>query len=340
MQMHQEHSSWPESMPSADGAGGAAGGGTSAVTLASTSRNRSTSRSGSTSSNGVLSRPMPTGSTAYIHHTSSLSAASVNPAVGSIYPTYSAQSTRSGVTTEQLQPPPQKGMPAPEKLSRSDPSESAAPLKPPISSSSSMSGKASAPAGVVAMVSLAAKSSNPPPARGESCSSMGIALPTSTRDISSVGVAHGSRTLGTTFDSIPVEPPALPLPTTADREAGSIMPSDLLEHALDNMCAAEVAFMGEFRLLGPMERRGGGQGLVQFAIQLRTNDPVAIKFFMNSRAFECERDLYSQVHLRGMMPAVSLVHSDTDVRPPSTSPPPPPSPTANCPKPVCSTHVT
>lgn len=314
---------------SGSGAPGAAGGGTTAVTLGNTSRSRSTSRAGSTSNGGVPG-PMLTGATAYVHPTSSassasmhvggsLSAASVNPAVGSIYPTYSAQSARSGVSTEQLQAPPQKGVPAPDKLSRAAPPEPATLLKRPVSGKSSVTGKGSVPSGGVGsieMVSLAVQGSNAPQPRVESISSMGLALPTSTRDFSSVGVAHGSCTLGTTFDSIPVDPPALPLPTTADREAGSVMPPDLLEHALDNMSAAEVAFMGEFRLLGPMERRGGGQGLVQFANQLRSGDPVAIKFFMNSRAFECERDLYSQVHLRGMMPAVSLMHSNTDVRPP------------------------
>lgn len=286
------------------------------------------SRSGSASSTGGMPYPPgahdpastgPSGRSMHAH--GSASETSMNPTVGSMYPTRSAQSGVSALSTEG----PGEVMPA-EKLQRAialapgeiaelKPSMSGGPLRPTPSGVSSGAG-VTPHIGSAAMASLAAQSTaHHGVARGETMSSMGIALPTSTREFSSCGVAHGSHTLGTTFDSIPVDPPALPMPTTADREAGSVMPPDLLEHALDNMSAADTPFMGDFRLLGPMERRGGGQGLVQFANQLRTGDPVAIKFFVNSRAFECERDLYSQEHLRGMMPAVSLMHSNADVRP-------------------------
>eukprot|EP00892_Ulva_mutabilis_P000463 jgi/Ulvmu1/10417/UM062_0013.1 len=349
----QHQASWPGSHPSAGSYGNLPGGppppgGPAAVELVAMARSRSKpssdtksrqgSRSGSVSSNGGLpytsvTTPMlPTGSTHTMATggmtTAGMSAggmSSLNPTVGSVYPTRSAHSSTSGGNPDFGAVP---ETPAPDKLTRTPTpprgQRGSSPLKPPLSGTTPSnlrplpSGASSAASmgvqlGSVAIASLAAQSTNQHAAqRGESMLSMGIALPTSTRDFSSCGVAHGSHTLGTTFDSIPVDLPALPLPTTADRDAGSVMPPDLLEHALDNMSAADVPFIGEFKLLGPMERRGGGQGLVQFATQLRTSDPVAIKFFVNSRAFECERELYSQEHLRGMMPAVSLMHSNSD----------------------------
>lgn len=339
VQMNPPQALWPGSLPSAssgdacaDAAQPAAATASTAVSLGAANRSRTVSHTGSVSSNGTLSgpsapayvHPATSATSASMHAAGGLSGMSVNPTVGSIYPTTSAQSGRSA---EGLHAVPRQASPMPDKLSHATvpPPDAHSPVKPPLRGNSALralpSGASSAAAGggvgSVAMVSLAAQSLNPSgvgAGRGESVSSLGIALPTSTKDFSSCGVVHGSNTLGTTFDSIPVEEPALPLPTTADREGGALMPPDLLEHALDNLSAAQVPFMGEFRLLGPLERRGGGQGLVQFATQMRGGDPVAIKFFMNNRAFECERELYSQEHLRGMMPAVSLMHSNADVR--------------------------
>ena len=92
------------------------------------------------------------------------------------------------------------------------------------------------------------------------------------------------------------------------------------------MCEREqscrVLFLKKFELLGPRYRRAGGQGVVQFA---RCTDPggdggdgggvaVAIKFFLNYRAFVCEEALYRREELRGMMPAISLIESNEEVQ--------------------------
>ena len=74
-------------------------------------------------------------------------------------------------------------------------------------------------------------------------------------------------------------------------------------------------FLGQFELLGAMHRRVGGQGVVQFARSTRSMEPVAIKFFLNTHAFECEQALYMREGLRGMMPAISLIESNASVRP-------------------------
>lgn len=127
----------------------------------------------------------------------------------------------------------------------------------------------------------------------------------------------------TTFDTTAAPP--LPPPDAASGEV-AVLDRPLLEHALDNMHACDELFMGKFAILGPLERRVGGQGIVQFATA--AGEPVAIKFFVNRKAFDCEAALYEQPHLRGMMPAVALVHSNDDVRPtlPYTTDHSPPNP--------------
>ena len=40
---------------------------------------------------------------------------------------------------------------------------------------------------------------------------------------------------------------------------------------------------------------------------------VAIKFFFNRSAFECEEALYRREELRGMMPAISLIDANEEV---------------------------
>lgn len=63
-----------------------------------------------------------------------------------------------------------------------------------------------------------------------------------------------------------------------------------------------------------MHRRVGGQGVVQFARSTQSMAQVAIKFFLNTNAFECEEALYMREELRSMMPAISLIESNESVR--------------------------
>lgn len=118
----------------------------------------------------------------------------------------------------------------------------------------------------------------------------------------------------TTFDTTAAPP--LP-PPEAGEDGVAVLDRPLLEHALDNMHARDELFMGKFEILGPLERRAGGQGIVQFARAHPYGEPVAIKFFLNRKAFDCEDALYNQQRLRGMMPAVTLIHSNDDVRGPA-----------------------
>eukprot|EP00892_Ulva_mutabilis_P000459 jgi/Ulvmu1/10413/UM062_0009.1 len=113
----------------------------------------------------------------------------------------------------------------------------------------------------------------------------------------------------TTFDTTAAPP--LP-PAIAGADGVAVLDRQLLEHALDNMHACGELFMGKFEILGPLERRAGGQGIVQFALSRPSGDPVAIKFFLNRKAFDCEDALYVQQRLREMMPAVTLIHSNED----------------------------
>lgn len=51
-------------------------------------------------------------------------------------------------------------------------------------------------------------------------------------------------------------------------------PLDELEVALDAMCSMKEPFYGRYTLLSSVERRVGGQGLVQFASIVNTQDKV------------------------------------------------------------------
>lgn len=94
---------------------------------------------------------------------------------------------------------------------------------------------------------------------------------------------------------------------------GQFLDLDLLEKALDNLCLTDTLFMGEFKVLGAMERRQGGQGVVQFAVHVKRGDAVAIKFFLNRNAFKCEEELYTVKDLKKMMPAISLLENNDSV---------------------------
>jgi len=52
---------------------------------------------------------------------------------------------------------------------------------------------------------------------------------------------------------------------------------DRLEAALDVMHASKVLFLGSYSMLGAVERRAGGQGVVQFAARHSQGGQVAVK---------------------------------------------------------------
>jgi hypothetical protein len=116
-------------------------------------------------------------------------------------------------------------------------------------------------------------------------------------------------TAATTLDMTTT--PSLPRPT----RDGAMLNRDLLENALDALSGRGQLFMRRFELLGPMNRRIGGQGVVQFARVAASGEGVAIKFFLNRNAFRCEEELYVREGLRDMMPAISLIENNDSVRP-------------------------
>ena len=65
-------------------------------------------------------------------------------------------------------------------------------------------------------------------------------------------------------------------------------------------------FLRKYAVLPWTERREGGQGVVQFMRSTRSDDAVAVKFFLSETAFAAELELYGVGVLRGMMPAVRL----------------------------------
>eukprot|EP00892_Ulva_mutabilis_P002693 jgi/Ulvmu1/12424/UM009_0074.1 len=86
--------------------------------------------------------------------------------------------------------------------------------------------------------------------------------------------------------------------------------SDALEVALDAMCSMKEPFYHRYMLLSSVERRIGGQGLVQFASIVNTHDKAAIKFYMDVSAFQCEHDLYQDSQLKSMMPATLAIEEN------------------------------
>ena len=77
-----------------------------------------------------------------------------------------------------------------------------------------------------------------------------------------------------------------------------------LQHELVGMCDREELFMDAYRVLSPREQREGGQGVVQFMRWARTDEPVAVKFFLQQTTFDEEMQLYAEVSLRSMMPVM------------------------------------
>ena len=65
----------------------------------------------------------------------------------------------------------------------------------------------------------------------------------------------------------------------AEAEAKKLEEIENLEDALDMLCELGHKFLGRYTILSSIERRGGGQGVVQFAQVVGSAELVAIKFF-------------------------------------------------------------
>ena len=87
-----------------------------------------------------------------------------------------------------------------------------------------------------------------------------------------------------------------------------------LRDELDVMHHTEELFMGMYQVLSGFERREGGQGVVQYMRRVRTDEPVAVKFFLSSAAFTAEMQLHDVPCLRSMMPALKAVGDGGQVR--------------------------
>lgn len=62
-------------------------------------------------------------------------------------------------------------------------------------------------------------------------------------------------------------------------QSGGGLSVDELEDALDELAERQAHFMGRYLIGSNVERRSGGQGVVQFARIVNTPDEVAIKFY-------------------------------------------------------------
>lgn len=145
---------------------------------------------------------------------------------------------------------------------------------------------------------------------GASASQLRHAAQLHINDGSHVSHTHYASSLTVTLDVTSIS--SLPAP----REPGQLLDPELLEKTLDNLSVSDELFMGKFRMLGAFERRQGGQGVVQFATHSRNHSAVAIKFFLNRKAFNCEEELYTRDDLKKMMPAITLIENNDSVRPP------------------------
>eukprot|EP00892_Ulva_mutabilis_P005913 jgi/Ulvmu1/3694/UM017_0111.1 len=94
----------------------------------------------------------------------------------------------------------------------------------------------------------------------------------------------------------------------AGGEAGS--PVEELQVALDAMSSMQAPFYNRYRLSSAVDRRVGGQGVVQFAGIASTLDRAAVKFYIDRSAFDRERELYTESQLKAMMPATLAIEDN------------------------------
>jgi hypothetical protein len=87
---------------------------------------------------------------------------------------------------------------------------------------------------------------------------------------------------------------------------------DQLDAVLDDMRVRGDLLFGNYVILSCLERRGGGQGCVQFVHDPIRRRDFAVKFFFNLDAFKREAALYADPVLRAMMAATRNVYSNAD----------------------------
>ena len=85
-----------------------------------------------------------------------------------------------------------------------------------------------------------------------------------------------------------------------------------LKTELDHMRRRSENFLRQYAVMPWTERREGGQGVVQFMRSARTEEAVAVKFFLSRTAFDAELTLYRVDVLRSMMPAIRLELNNAD----------------------------
>jgi hypothetical protein len=90
--------------------------------------------------------------------------------------------------------------------------------------------------------------------------------------------------------------------------------AEALDAVFDSLREGGKLLFGKYTLLSSFDRRGGGQGRIQFVADAALASPFAVKFFFNAEAFERERALYNDSVLRGMMPATHEICDNADGR--------------------------
>eukprot|EP00892_Ulva_mutabilis_P008436 jgi/Ulvmu1/5965/UM026_0088.1 len=91
--------------------------------------------------------------------------------------------------------------------------------------------------------------------------------------------------------------------TVAALESSAAQQRGRLTAELDSMRHRGEKFLERFVVLSCMERREGGQAVVQFVRCSRHDEPAAVKFFLSRAAFDTEVALYGVPELRSIMPA-------------------------------------
>jgi hypothetical protein len=91
---------------------------------------------------------------------------------------------------------------------------------------------------------------------------------------------------------------------------GSVV--DMLEDALDFLHDRQARFLGRYVISHNVERRTGGQGVVQFGRVADAQEEVAIKFYTHKEAFTREAELYRDSGLKRSMPATLAIVANED----------------------------
>ena len=124
---------------------------------------------------------------------------------------------------------------------------------------------------------------------------------TAASEIASAGIRTRSTGVTTSFAAFITTEYS---PAVAAGEMTSKQQRERLVTELDHMRRHDELFLGQYAVLPWTERREGGQGVVQFMRSTRTDEAVAVKFFLSRTALETELELYDVEVLRSMMPAV------------------------------------